>query len=114
MLKFLDLIAYCGNPTQSAIHLLFSFVFYLQCITVVRARLCGEWIAVRPEELLSKLREANLETPARKDLMESVLSIGTGIARGRSVKFGRDTRRAIAVPRAYFTPHELKQIDNCK
>ncbi|GAV07242.1 hypothetical protein RvY_17104-1 [Ramazzottius varieornatus] len=78
---------------------------------VVRANLCQGWIAVRPEELLARLRMCGQEAPTRKEFMDIVLSLGPEITRGRSVKFGRDTRRALAIPRKYFTPAELAVLD---
>lgn len=78
---------------------------------VVRANLCQGWIAVRPEELLARLRLCGQEAPTRKEFMDIVLSLGPEITRGRSVKFGRDTRRALAIPRKYFTSMELAIID---
>jgi hypothetical protein len=78
----------------------------------VRARLCSDWIAIRPEELLARLREAGMSALTRKDFMDSVMDVGPGIVRGRSVKFGRDTRRALAIPRMHFSPDELAIIDD--
>ena len=77
----------------------------------MRANLCQGWIAVRPEELLARLRLCGQEAPTRKEFMDIVLSLGPEITRGRSVKFGRDTRRALAIPRKYFTSMELAIID---
>ncbi|OQV25231.1 hypothetical protein BV898_00917 [Hypsibius exemplaris] len=86
---------------------------FIDRIQIVRARLCSDWMAVRPEELLGRLRVAGMEdVPSRKDFMDSVADIGPGIVRGRSVKFGRETRRALAIPRMHFNTAELNMIDN--
>ncbi|XP_055354248.1 uncharacterized protein LOC129599917 [Paramacrobiotus metropolitanus] len=83
-----------------------------ECKNVLRPQLCDDWIAVRPEELLNRLRDIDVEVPSRQNLMDIVQAMGPDIARGRSVKFGRETRRAVAVPRAYFDAQELRNIDD--